>query len=404
MPVLASTSRVQMSYLKEIVFGEVPVTGVVRNIRNTGESLNYSISKTSSDEINAYRAVSSMVATSAEAAGALNIQMSFGEYDEFLAATLQNTWIKVGAAGLSSVFSSTITTGAITAGVAVTDFATLKRGQWFTLSGTGTTNDGKLFRVSKITAPTTTVITLDVSTPGIPGGPFAATVLRSSRLSNGVIQPSYALQREANDVGEFFVFRGMTVSSMSLNMASGSLTSGDFNFMGRDALRAAATFMPSAAVDSQAYPNMSGVSGTACALWVGGVPLLGTFVNSIALSYDNALRQQTALCALGSVGIGNGTIMASINMEVYFASGATFYSQLLDNSSVEVAFTAFDNAGNGYVFTIPKGNVSSYSVNAGSKDSELMAQITVTALLDLGNADATLRKVFFIDRMGDAMI
>ena len=71
---------------------------------------------------------------------------------------------------------------------------------------------------------------------------------------------------------------------------------------------------------------------------------------------------------------------------------------------MEIAFTAFDVDGNGYVFTLPKANISSYSLNAGGKDQDLMASISVTGLLDLGNVDPTLRKVLIIDRVGAALV
>ena len=161
--------------------------------------------------------------------------------------------------------------------------------------------------------------------------------------------------------------------------------------------------MPGTPVASRNYKIMSGVSGQVCALWVGGAPLAGTFINSVALSYDNSLRAQNAICSLGAVGIGSGTINATMDIEVYFSSGATFYSQLLNNSNIEVAFTAIDTDGNGYVFTFPAANVSTYTVNAGGKDADLMAQITLTALLDLGNVTPALRKVAFIDRVGAAV-
>ena len=400
---LSSTSRVQVSIIKEAAFGETPVSGVVKNLRNTGETLNYTVSKTVSAEINAYRATSSMIPTSAEAAGAINYELSFGEYDELMEAALQGTWEPVGTAGVSDVFSATLTATTITATAAEPDFLLLDRGQWFNISGTNSVNDGKLFRVSKTVAPTNTIITLDAGTPATVGGPFASTVLKAARLSNGVIQPSFTLQRTVDDVGEYFSFRGMTVGSMSLNVASGSITTGDFNFMGRDSLQDSVSLMPSAAIESQGNQVMSGVSGTTCALWVGGAPLVGTFINSIALSYDNALRNQTALCTLGSVGIGVGTIAATLDLEVYFASGATFYDELLSNANIEVAFTAFDAEGNGYIFTFPVCNVSSYTVNAGGQDADLLAQISLTPLLDLANAVPALRKVVFIDRVGEAI-
>lgn len=404
---LASSSLVQVRYIKESVFGTTPVAGNPKNLRITGESLQFSLSKSSSDEINAYRAVTSMIATSAEASGSLNAEMQFGEYDDLMAGVLQSTWGAFGTNGLGVAFSATLTGTTITASAATTGtslFTLLKAGQWFTLGGTGTANDGKLFRVSKVTPPTSTVITLDTGTPATPGGPYAATVLKVSRLSNGTTQPSYTIERASTDTSEFFAFRGMTPSSLKCSISSGSLSTMEFAFMGRDAVAANATTLPGVPVASQAFPIMSGVSGTACALWAKGAPLAGTFVNSISLSYDNTLRAQSAICSLGSIGIGSGTINVTADLEVYFASGRAFYDEFLSNANMEIAFTAFDTQGNGYIFTLPQANISSYSLNAGGKDQDLMASISVTGLLDLGNADAALRKVMFIDRIGAALV
>lgn len=404
---LASSSLVQVRYIKESSFGVTPVAGNPKNLRITGESLSYSLSKSSSDEINAYRAVTSMVATSAEASGSINAEMQFGEYDDLMAGVLQSTWGAFGTNGLGVAFSATLTGTTITAGaptVGTSLFTLLKAGQWFTLGGTGTANDGKMFRVSKVTAPTSTVITLDPGTPATVGGPYAATVLKVSRLSNGTTQPSYTIERASTDTGEFFAYRGMTPSSLKVSISSGSLSTMEFAFMGRDAVAANTTTLPGTPIVSQAYPIMSGVSGTACALWAKGAPLAGTFVNSISLSYDNTLRAQSAICSLGSIGIGSGTINVTADLEVYFANGRAFYDEFLSNANMEIAFTTFDTQGNGYIFTLPQANISSYSLNAGGKDQDLMASISVTGLLDLGNADAALRKVMFIDRIGAALV
>ena len=404
---LASSSLVQVRYIKESSFGVTPVAGNPKNLRITGESLSYSLSKSSSDEINAYRAVTSMVATSAEASGSINAEMQFGEYDDLMAGVLQSTWGAFGTNGLGVAFSATLTGTTITAGaptVGTSLFTLLKAGQWFTLDGTGTANDGKMFRVSKVTSPTSTVITLDPGTPATVGGPYAATVLKVSRLSNGTTQPSYTIERASTDTGEFFAYRGMTPSSLKVSISSGSLSTMEFAFMGRDAVAANATTLPGVPVASQAFPIMSGVSGTACALWGKGAPLAGTFVNSISLSYDNTLRAQSAICSLGSIGIGSGTINVTADLEVYFANGRAFYDEFLSNANMEIAFTTFDTQGNGYIFTLPQANISSYSLNAGGKDQDLMASISVTGLLDLGNADAALRKVMFIDRIGAALV
>lgn len=405
---LASTSRLQLRYAKELQFGVTPVAGNHRELRFTGESLNFTLSKEASEEINQYRGVSSMITTSAEAAGSINGEMQFAEYDEFLAGTLQNPWSGFGTNGVGDAFEATFTADAITASAATSGasiFTKLKPGQWFFVTGTDTENDNRLFRVNKTTLPTDTVITLDPGTPAVPEASVAGAVIRSSRLSNGVQQPSFSLERESGDTGEFFLYTGQTPSSMTLNIAQSARSTVEFAFMGKDSKRGTGTFLPGTATPSQDFQIMSGVSGTACALWAGGEPLVDTVVSSIALSYDNALRMQNAVCSLGAVGIGSGSIALTVDLEVYFASGAKFYDEFLQNKNMEIAFTAFDVDGNGYVFTLPRANVTSYTCNGSAKDQDLLAQISLTGLMDMANTDPALRgKVLFIDRIGAPLV
>lgn len=406
---LASTSRVQLRYIKEVTFGTTPGSGNSTELKMIGESLNYTINKEISEEINNNRAASSMIAVSAECSGGVQFELSFKEYDEFIRAALQaSAWTAYGTLGVGTAFGGTYATGTITAGVAPTGssaFTTLRLGQWFTITGsTVTANNNKLFRVSKTVAPTSTVITLDAGTPASAGADTGTpSIVKTAYLANGTTQDSFSLEKQSGDTGEFFTYKGMTISAMSMNMASGSRTTGEFSFMGKVATQQNTTAMPGTPVASSAYQIMSGVSGTSCALWYNGSPITGTFINSIALSYDNSLRMQNALCSLGAVGIGSGNINVTADMEVYFATGATFYSQFLANTNAELAFTTFDVDGNGYVWTLPLANISSYTITAGGKDQDLMAQISVTGLLDQANATPALRKVMFVDRMGAAL-
>jgi len=403
MPALSSSSRTAVRYIPELVFGVIPASGNPKELRITGESLNYDVTKTQSSEINNFRSVSTMVSTDASAGGDLNIEFQYAEYDALLQATMNNTFAAIGTNGVTAGISSTFTVTTI-AGTGVG--TGLVSGQFFSLSGTGNTAlDGKLFRVSKSVAPTANLITLDAATPGVVGGPYAATVFRAARVSEGTVQTSYTIERESADIAEFFAFRGQTPSKFSLNLSSGSLSTGAFTFMGKDAIRNPAniTNLPGTPVASQAYQAMSGVAGSVCTVWVNGIPLSSTFVKSLKLDYDNALRVQGALCTLGAVGIGSGTIVCKATAEIYFAQGALFFDKLVNNGNSEIVFTSFDADGNGYVFTLPAANTGSYKVNASGKDNDMLVTVELTALRDAGNANPALRKTMFIDRIGAAV-
>jgi hypothetical protein len=88
-------------------------------------------------------------------------------------------------------------------------------------------------------------------------------------------------------------------------------------------------------------------------------------------------------------------------MSVYFADGNLF-DKFVANTNSSLIFSSLDTAGNGYVFTVPVANVSSWKVTAGSKDQDLMAEINFIGLRDAPNAIPALQKAIFIDRVGTA--
>ena len=418
MPTYASTSRVSIAYKPETVFGVTPSAGTnYYELRVTGESLDFTVAKTQSSEINANRSVSSQTPTSASAQGGVQAEFSHGEYDKFLQNTLQSTFSAYGTNGVATVGATSVAFTATT--ITITPAPTaLSVGQWFRMTRPGQLNDGKLFRVHPTTAPSGTLITLDPNTPALVESTTSTQTwnLQAARLTNGTTQSSVSLQRTMNDMSpvEYMVYRGMTASKFSLNIASGSLTSISFDFMGKDGLNFSGANVPlakgikasdntldvgtSTSLASMTGGAHSGVTATNCILWKSGAPLTATVAKSITLDYDNTLAVQEAICSLGAIGIRSGNINCSVSMQLYFASGATFFSEFLGNSNFELAFSSVDSSGNTYVFTMPAANVATYKVNAGGKDNDLLVDVTFTGL-----RDSTLNKVLVIDRCGTAV-
>lgn len=400
---LASTSSNTVLAIKESTFGTTPVTGNPITLRVTGESLAFAITKQASNEINASRVTSSMVPTTASASGGIQSEMHYAGLDPLIEATLQSTWTVFGTNGVGAAVTCAFATGTITASVAPTGanaFTNLQLGQWFRVTSAGD-NNGKFFKVHSSTAPTSTVITLDAGTPGVASASESCQI-QTSRLTHGATMTSWTLERQTSDISVFSAFRGMTPSKMDLSLASGSLTTASFEFMGKDKVEGATTFMPGTPVVPVAYDVHSGVGGAINAIWLDGAPITGTYVKSVTLNFDNSLRAQEAIGTLGAVGIGNGTINCTLQMQVYFADSSLF-NKFKNNSNTAVIFSSVDAAGNGYFFTVPKANMSDYKSNAGGKDQDMMLDLSFTALADTGNAVAALRKLLFIDRVGAAV-
>jgi hypothetical protein len=397
---LASTSRAQLSYLLESAFGAIPGAGTPKKLRMTGESLDFAISNETSKELRDDRQVTDLVQVGASASGGFNFELSYNEFDPLIEAALMDTWDVYGTNGVGSVFSADFTATTITAGVAPTGanaFTNLALGQWFKLDAPTHANDGQYFRVSSSVSPTTTVITVDAATPLAVGTGVANTKISTSRLVNGTTQRSFVLEKSFGDVSQFFAYRGMTASKMSLSFQSGAILTGSFDFMGKDALRADLTNMPGAASASLAYDVMNSVRGVG-QIMEGGALLTGTFIKSLSLDIDNKLRGRDAIGTLGNVSIGAGTLEVKGTMEVYLADG-DLYDKFLNNVASSLSLRATDGDGNGYFVSLPNVKYNDAKVQAGGMDQDAMLSIPFTALLDTVSG-----KTIAIDRVGVAVV
>lgn len=399
---LAASSLTVLRIIEEADWGVTPVGGNPNNLRFTGESLAFAINKTESAEIRSDRQTTDLIPVGAEANGGINIELSYKEYDNLLAAALQGAWTVYGTQGKGAAASitagapagghgGTLTWGAATVGADL--LTNLKPGQWFRLTMPGTANDGKVLRVHAATAVTATVLTLDPATPVAAQAATAGSFISTSRVSNGVTEKSFTIERGLTDVGQYFAYRGMEVSKLSMKIASGSITTGTIEFMGKDGVRANATTMPGNPVASQAYDVQNGVSGVAQVL-EGGSALAGTFVKSLDLSLDNSLRALDGIGTLGSVAVNSGTLKVTGTMEVYLADG-TLYDKFLNNTTTSIQVATRDGAGNGYAFQLPAIKFGDAKVQAGGKDQDIVLSIPFTAIMD-----PVSLKTIHIDRYG----
>lgn len=96
----ASSSLSQLGYIEESTFGVTPGAGNYKQLRMTGESLALNISKDSSKEMDSSRQIRSLVTTKADVNGGINLELSYKEYDDLLAAGLQTNWVVYGTNGL----------------------------------------------------------------------------------------------------------------------------------------------------------------------------------------------------------------------------------------------------------------------------------------------------------------
>ena len=395
---LASTSLVQLRYIPEVTAGVTPVTGNGVNLRMTGESLDFSIQTDTSKEIRSDRQTTDLVQVGASCSGGFNFELSFKEYDPFLVATLQGSWVDYGTSGKGGALALTInsTAGTLTAASAPTGndaFTSLTVGQWIRLKAPSDAADGAFL---KILSTTSTIITVDTATP-IPGtgtrSNVTGCVISASRASNGATQKSFTLEKNFTDVAQFLAYKGMSPNKVSLSFETGSIVNGSFDFIGTTATTmVTATTLPGTPTASQTFEVMNAITGVG-QLLEAGVAMTDNFIKSLSIDIDNSLRGQTAIGTFGYVGVATGTVTVSGNMTLYLKDG-TAYNKYVNNTASSIAWRVKDGAGNAYVFTLPKIKFSSGKVVAGSINQDALVEMPFTALMD-----ATTAKTIFIDRL-----
>ncbi len=387
---LASSSSVQLSYLEETTFGVID-SGTPKKLRMTGESLAYDITSESSKEINASRQTSDLVQVGATAQGGINFEAQYREYDPFFEALLSSTFNEIGTDGVSAVtVDFTAASNNVTASAG--DFTGIVEGQWISFIGAG--NNSGVYRV--LTVNSVTDLDLDPDYPLAQDASSVACDVSSSRLTLGLdALRTFTIQKEFSDVSQFFAYRGMAASKLSLNLATGSLLTGSLDFMGADSIRGAVTQFGSAATDANSYGIMNAVTGVGTIL-MDGAPFSGTYVKSATVEVNGNLRGQTAIGTLGNVGIGTGTFEIGGTLELYLNDGSV-YDQALANTSVSIEFPVYDVLKNGYAFVFNNCKLGVPTVQAGSKDADVMLSVPFTAI-----APSSSDKMMYIDRFGTA--
>lgn len=412
---LSVSNRAQLSYKLEGTYPTnfgVPQAGNGIALNMLSESLDYTVKTEASKVIRSDRQVPDIVQVSASAQGGFGFEHTYKEYDPFIQGVMQADYVHYGTLGQGAVVATlTLAAGTITAGIAPTAndaFTILQRAQWFVIHPpAGATQavkdylDGRPFRVHAVTAPTSTVITLDAATPidtAKAGTSLTNGWLASSIVTNGNVMKSYTLEVQHPDITQFRQYTGMIPSKMDLKLSVGAIISGTFDFMGKSFNLLQATSMGTLTA-SQAFTPANATRGVFDIFENGALISVTTYIKSADLSIDNSLRAQEAVGVFGNAGIAAGTMQNTGKLEMYFAD-ATVYNRILLGTASSLSVPVLDVEGNGYVYYFPRIKYTAAKVGVGGLDQDNMLSMDFQALPDITVGSPTLGKSVAIYRVG----
>ncbi len=230
----------------------------------------------------------------------------------------------------------------------------------------------------------------------------------AAAIKNGSTKHCFALlKRVAVATGyDWYVFRGVQVSSMSFDISPNALLTGTVNIMGvrpDTTIEAATSVAGWTFADAENLPLMSGVDSLknfSIKAWNGSAFVeTDVTMQSVALNFDNQLRQQQAvgINSIYAAGVASGRFKATYSGSAYYADPKV-YNAFVQDTTIQITGQLLDSDGNGIQFDSNFVKVTSGSVPmADGADQDLMISTEFQAFEDTtpvtGTGTITLTKI-----------
>ena len=347
---MSDSNRVALLGAPETSYGVLASGAKYQDLRYVNENLVFSTESTFSDEVRSDRQVSDVVRNGISAGGPINVEMSYGTYDEFWLDVYQAAaWSSaVTPAAIANVSWTVTGTAQITrpTGSFLTDgFA---QGMWIQV--TDGTNPG----VYKIIAASALALTVIGFTTPVVAGPESTTIIGGSQIVNGTTFRSWSFEKQFLDIAKFQRLYGMTFNGASFEATPQRIMRGTFDLVGKRGERPASTHgdgSPTAATTTTVMNSIDHLSAVMADYYSGGLNAAAPNTQFSA-AITNNMRARLQNSTLGAAAVAAGRIEATGTFQQYFLT-ETLLDQYEDFTPSSVAAVLTDAAGNIYVFDYP---------------------------------------------------
>jgi hypothetical protein len=228
----------------------------------------------------------------------------------------------------------------------------------------------------------------------------ADTWADGATIKNGSTKHCFAFLKRvqvASGDYDWYIFRGVQIGSMSLDISPNALITGSINVMG---------VRPESPVEDSAKPGtwtlgsltplplMSGVDSLKDFDILEGTDSTGVTMQSVAINMDNQLRQQQAvgINSIYAAGVGSGRFMATYSGSAYY-SNPDIYSAFVNDTDLVITGQLLDSSGNGIQFDSDLVKVTTGGVpTADGADQDLMINTEFRAFEDSTNGTVLITK------------
>ena len=284
----ASGSGHGLRYVKESSFGVTPANPNTIALRHTSCSLVMSKDSFRSNELRSDAQISDFRHGNKQVSGDIGIELSYGEYDEFLAAAVRGTW--------------------------------------------------------------------------------ADNVLKA-----GVTVPTFTFEREFSDIGQYQVFTGCAVNSLSLEIQNNSMTTGTIGIIGKGASFGGSA-LDATPTASQTNSPLDGFHG---ALKEGNATI--SVITGINLSIENGIEAANVIGSDEAAQLVPARINVTGTVSAYFQN-LSLLNKFINETVSSLEITLGDGGPGSYVIKLPRIKYSGGD-NPADGEGPIMLNMPFQALL-----------------------
>jgi hypothetical protein len=204
-----------------------------------------------------------------------------------------------------------------------------------------------------------------------------ATASSPDRLSVGTTPKYFSIEDAANDISQFRLFTGMSVSSMSVSIAPNQMVSTTFTMVGKDMTISGTGKTVDAATIAQPFDAYSGDVAIGN---VGGASA-SAIVTSIDFSIDNAMAPTFVVGDDATPFLETGMATVEGTFTAYFEDAALI-NRFINETETELTVSVNDPTGaNTYTFGFPKIKINGADVPVDGQTSRIIT-LPFVALYD----------------------
>ena len=364
-------------------YGKLPaVTATPTILRKVSENLAVKKSYGSSNETRADGQTSDVVVTDAEGNGSLNIQFSYGTYDDWLAALVRSTWSSV-ANKIVADATKTLAFTSATRTIAVTGSYNQAPsvGDFVLISGFGNDDLDRIHKCDTGTSGTSIILEddgTDWAAIGDKAGATGRTIGRGEKLENGTTPSGFGCERWYTERATDNVrFLGVMPLSLQLSGAPGQAgLSGSFGVSVRYEQNQTSRYnsgTANAATTTRLFNSMANVVKVRTKFGATNKQLdpLGLNLNLV-----NGTEGVSTMRKLGAQFLKNGSYEFTVGLEAVY-DGPTYAAALLADTEGLLEIGMIDADRNGYLIRMPRIVLS--EVTRPNSGRNTLVQSTVNA-------------------------